>query len=236
MRWSVRSRCRQASWCTEIQATPASANAGMNSSGFSIIRWQSSGNFVTLRSDFTTGGPIVRFGTKCPSIMSTWMTLAPPSPAARTCSPSRAKSAERIDGASSIKGKLSEPGRSGNDVMKFYHACGAATPDVARAECGAGTPAREGFPNHLSTDSETPRTLRSLPYPRYLDLRPLASYDSSPRRRATRAAYRKAAAPYNLENAPPVSAHYYSLSDRGRGRLHTEELCWRLVPRAFPLS
>src|SRR5260370_1269392 len=35
----------------------------MNSSGFSIIRWQSSGNSVALRSDFTTGGPIVRFGT-----------------------------------------------------------------------------------------------------------------------------------------------------------------------------
>jgi len=32
---------RNASWCTEIQLAPASANAGMNSSGFSIIRWQS---------------------------------------------------------------------------------------------------------------------------------------------------------------------------------------------------
>src|SRR5258708_26468317 len=81
----------------------------MNSSGFSIIRWQSSGNSVTLRNDFTTGGPIVRLGTKCPSMMSTWMILPPPSPAARTCSPSRAKSAERIDGASSIKCELSEP-------------------------------------------------------------------------------------------------------------------------------
>src|SRR5215831_5927083 len=36
-------------------------------------------------------------------MMSTWMTAAPPSQAARTCSPSRAKSAERIEGASSIK-------------------------------------------------------------------------------------------------------------------------------------
>lgn len=52
------------------------------------------------------------------------MTLAPPSAAARTCSPSRAKSAERIDGASSIKLALSEPGKSGNDVLKFYHAHG----------------------------------------------------------------------------------------------------------------
>src|ERR1700675_4142093 len=75
----------------------------MNSSGFSIIRWQSRGSFVTLRSDLTTGGPMVRLGTKCPSIISTWITLAPPSLAARTCSPRRAKSADRIEGASSIK-------------------------------------------------------------------------------------------------------------------------------------
>src|SRR5579862_4413376 len=127
IRCRVRSRWRQASWCTDIQSTPASANTGINSSGFSIIRWQSSGNFVTLRSDFTTGGPIVRFGTKCPSITSTWMTLAPPSVAAHTCSPSRAKSAERIDGASSIKRELSEPGQSGNYVLKFYHALRAVS-------------------------------------------------------------------------------------------------------------
>jgi hypothetical protein len=68
---------------------------------------------------------MVRFGTKCPSMISTWMTLAPPSAAARTCSPSRAKSAERIEGASSInvdsQNEILEPGRSGNDVQKFYH-------------------------------------------------------------------------------------------------------------------
>src|SRR5947208_1262501 len=75
----------------------------MNSSAFSIIKWQSSGKSVTFRRDFTTGGPIVRLGTKCPSMISTWITLAPPWHAARTWSPSRAKSAERIDGASSIK-------------------------------------------------------------------------------------------------------------------------------------
>ena len=57
---------------------PASANTGIYSSGFSIIRWQSSGSSVALRSDFTTGGPIVRLGTKCPSMMSTWMTCRPP--------------------------------------------------------------------------------------------------------------------------------------------------------------
>src|SRR5580698_2923033 len=100
---SVRSRCMQTSWWTDIQVAPASANAGINSSGFSIIKWQSNGTSRTaLRSDFTTGGPIVIFGTKCPSMMSTCSTVPPPSIAALACSPRREKSAERIDGASSI--------------------------------------------------------------------------------------------------------------------------------------
>ena len=47
----------------------------------------------------TTSGPIVIGGTKCPSITSTWMTVAPASSTVWTCSPSRAKSADSIDGA-----------------------------------------------------------------------------------------------------------------------------------------
>src|SRR5713226_7833480 len=74
------------------------------------MRWQSSGSRVALRSDFTTGGPIVKLGTKCPSMMSTWITLAPPSVARSTWSAKWAKSAERIEGASSIKtGNLGLP-------------------------------------------------------------------------------------------------------------------------------
>src|SRR5215472_16137534 len=38
-------------------------------------------------------------GTKCPSITSTWMRSAPARSASATCSPKRAKSAARIDGA-----------------------------------------------------------------------------------------------------------------------------------------
>src|SRR2546423_139389 len=47
----------------------------------------------------TASGPIVIGGTKWPSITSTWITRAPASITARTWSPSRAKSADRIDGA-----------------------------------------------------------------------------------------------------------------------------------------
>src|SRR5579864_2939369 len=47
------------------------------------------------------------------------MTLAPPSAAAPTCSPSRAKSAERIDGASSIKSDSQNQGDCRNDVVEI---------------------------------------------------------------------------------------------------------------------
>ena len=51
------------------------------------------------RSAATTSGPIVIGGTKCPSMTSTWITRAPASSTSCTCSPSRSKSAARIDGA-----------------------------------------------------------------------------------------------------------------------------------------
>src|SRR5438552_8558355 len=75
----------------------------MNSSGCSIIRWQS--KVVLGRaflSEATTNGPKVIFGTKWPSITSTWSTVPPPLSASFASSPSRAKFAERIEGASSM--------------------------------------------------------------------------------------------------------------------------------------
>src|SRR5438876_10539979 len=71
-------------------------------SGFSIIRWQSSGTSVTFRKDLTTGGPMVMLGTKWPSITSTCSSVPPPASAARASSAKRAKSADKMDGASSI--------------------------------------------------------------------------------------------------------------------------------------
>src|SRR6185436_1743766 len=59
---------------------------------------------VTGRSAFTTSGPMVILGTKCPSMTSTWIQSAPAASTARTSSPSLAKSADRIDGAI-IKGR-----------------------------------------------------------------------------------------------------------------------------------
>ena len=53
-------------------------------------------------SSIMTRGPTVMLGTKWPSITSTWMRPAPDWAASCTCSPRRAKSAERIDGTISI--------------------------------------------------------------------------------------------------------------------------------------
>ena len=49
----------------------------------------------------TTFGPNVSGGTKCPSMMSTWITRAPAASTSPSCEPSLEKSAARIDGATS---------------------------------------------------------------------------------------------------------------------------------------
>src|SRR6266850_6972429 len=53
-------------------------------------------------SEATTSGPIVIFGTKCPSMTSTWSRVPPPSSAALASAASREKFADRIEGASSM--------------------------------------------------------------------------------------------------------------------------------------
>src|SRR5262249_53209155 len=59
-----------------------------------------------VRSEATTGGPMVRFGTKCPSMMSTCSSVPRPSRACLACAAKFAKFAERIAGASStVRGK-----------------------------------------------------------------------------------------------------------------------------------
>src|SRR3990172_614393 len=64
------------------------------------MRWTSSGSAVARRRSLTVFGPNVKFGTKCPSMTSTWTQSAPALSAAATASPSREKSAESRDGAS----------------------------------------------------------------------------------------------------------------------------------------
>src|SRR3954454_14421053 len=67
-----------------------------------IIRCTSTGFAVARRTASTTTGPIVRFGTKRPSMTSTWIQSAPASSTAHTSSASRPQSDDRIDGATMI--------------------------------------------------------------------------------------------------------------------------------------
>ncbi|AEH53145.1 hypothetical protein BCO26_1087 [Heyndrickxia coagulans 2-6] len=97
--WIVRWRCLHASTWTEIVSAPAFAKASKYWSGFSIIKWTSSGSFVTGRTAPTTSGPIVMFGTKWPSITSIWIQSAPPSSTSLISSPNFAKFADKIEGA-----------------------------------------------------------------------------------------------------------------------------------------
>src|SRR5262245_6361161 len=69
----------------------------------------------------TTGGPIVRLDTKCPSIISTWRSLAPPRSARAISSARRAKSADSIEGTISIICGL----------FKFYHGGVETVPGIA---------------------------------------------------------------------------------------------------------
>src|SRR5260221_14764163 len=63
------------------------------------MRCTSSGSRVRRVSARSSGAPKVRLGTKRPSITSTWTHSAPPRSIAASSSPSRPRSAERIDGA-----------------------------------------------------------------------------------------------------------------------------------------
>ena len=78
------------------------AKSARQRSGSTIIRCTLSGFCVQRRTASTTTGPIVIFGTKRPSITSTWIQSAPAASTARTSSASRPKSADKIDGATMI--------------------------------------------------------------------------------------------------------------------------------------
>jgi len=77
--------------------------------GRAIIRCTSNTFLVSGRSALTTPGPIEMLGTKCPSITSTWIQSAPAASSARTSSPSLAKSADKIDGATMSGWSISPP-------------------------------------------------------------------------------------------------------------------------------
>src|ERR1035438_7974823 len=78
--------------------------------------------------DATTGGPMVRFGTKWPSITSRCSMEAPPRSAEAISRSRRAKSADRIDGTiSTICG-----------LLRFYHSGEETVPALAPRKAPQG--------------------------------------------------------------------------------------------------
>src|SRR4051812_7705269 len=98
----VRCACGSASRWKVMQSAPAFANSTTWRAGLAIIRCTSStapASWARSAIEPATSGPIVIGGTKLPSMTSTWITRAPAARTSLTCSPRRAKSADRIDGA-----------------------------------------------------------------------------------------------------------------------------------------
>src|ERR1700677_3718316 len=101
--WAISSAVRPTSTWTVQPSAPASRNGSRYQAGSVIIRWVSKKRSVCSRSDETTGGPMVRLGTKCPSMTSTW-SHSEPGAIWSTASDRQPKSAERIDGATRNSG------------------------------------------------------------------------------------------------------------------------------------
>ena len=110
-------------------------------------------------------GPNVITGTKWPSMTSMWMTRAPASSTSPTCSRTRPKSADRIDGATStvvghsriaatvIDGPLPPAGRPGASSSRRARPC--RTRPCRRDEAASGG-RREGRPRPRRAGSCTP--------------------------------------------------------------------------------
>src|SRR5215210_8972352 len=106
----------------------------MRRSGRSTMRCTSSTpprSCTRSRNVATIREPIEIGGTKWPSITSTWITRAPASITASTCSPRRAKSAARIDGATRTSCR-----RAAGKAGRPYHPAPTATagPLLARLD------------------------------------------------------------------------------------------------------
>ena len=85
--------------CTFTRSAPASMNQGISSRGLSIMRCTSQTRDVAGLSDFNSGTPMVRLGTKWPSMTSMCTKPAPAASIMATSSPRRMKSADRREGA-----------------------------------------------------------------------------------------------------------------------------------------
>src|SRR5262245_5221714 len=150
---TVRCRLSLPSQWTRMESDPASANVSRNASGSDTMRCVSRGSRVTRRTDCTMAGPIERLGTKCPSITSTWMRSAPARSASAICSPRRAKSAARIEGASRTRSLRS----GGTGLLEGGHERSVTFGDLGDGLLSRhpfGAPADQGLPEVGAADRE----------------------------------------------------------------------------------
>ena len=93
---TVRWRCGQIS--TWIASRSAPGEGEVRDVAFRVLDHQvhARGRRVDVRAAWTTSGPMVMFGKKCPSMTSTWIQSAPVVSTAWSSSPSRARSVDRM--------------------------------------------------------------------------------------------------------------------------------------------
>ncbi len=85
--------------CTFTRSAPASMNQGISVRGLSIMRCTSQTSEVAALSCFSSGTPMVRLGTKWPSMTSIWTKAAPACSIMAMSSAKCMKSADKMDGA-----------------------------------------------------------------------------------------------------------------------------------------
>src|SRR5262245_27731284 len=154
MRCTVRCKLALPSQWTRKESEPASTNSSRKKSGSETIRCVSRGRHVTRRSEATMGAPIERLGTKCPSMTSTWMRSAPACSASATCSPRRAKSAARIEGASRTRSFRS----GGMSLLEDVHELPVPAGDLGDGLLPRrlpGSPPDQGVPDVGAADRES---------------------------------------------------------------------------------
>ena len=134
--WAISAAVSPTSTCTVQPSAPASRNGCRYRAGSVIIRWVSKNRSLWARSEATTGGPMVRLGTKWPSMTST-CSQSVPGATRPTASARLPKSADRMDGATRRVGVPVVGVSTVAIVIRLPGSGRAASGEAARAACPA---------------------------------------------------------------------------------------------------
>ncbi len=163
--WAMRTAVSPTSTCTVQPLAPASRNGSRYRAGSVIIRWVSKKRSLWFRSDATTGGPMVRFGTKWPSITSTWSQSVPGVTRA-TASARLPKSAERIEGATRRSGGWEAEATIGSEPTGGSRACDPGHRGRSGGRTGGPWSAHAGRSSRVVPSSAPPVSAARTGHPR----------------------------------------------------------------------